>query len=116
MIDYQPKPAEDGSYYGTRHPDFNHLGRMLEEQGRVGIAAIGNAAVRRFSMRDLVDLALVEVEKDVHIFQTDEGKMDYHTPLDFGEIVISPELPDGAGRLGTYRWCVMDETKLVMPS
>ncbi len=116
MIDYQPKPAEDGSYYGTRHPDFNRLGRMLEEQGRVGMAAIGNAAVRRFGMRDLVDLALAEVEKDVNIFRTDEGNMDYYTPLDFGEIVISPELPDGAGRLGTYRWCVMDETKLVMPS
>ena len=30
MTDYQPKPAADGSYYGSRHPDFNRLGRMLE--------------------------------------------------------------------------------------
>ena len=81
----------------------------------VGMAAIGNAAVRRFGMRDLVDLAQVEIAEDENIFRTDEGKMDYFTPLDFGKIVISPELPDGAGRLGTYQWCVMDEKKLVMP-
>jgi len=116
MTDYQPKPARDGSYYGTRHPDFNRLGRMLEERGLVGMTAIGNAAVRRFGMRDLIDLAQVEAAKDVNIFRTDEGETDYFTPLDFGKIVISPVLRDGAGREVTYQWCVMDEGKLPLPS
>ena len=30
MTDYQPKPSSTGTYYGTRHTDFNRLGRMLE--------------------------------------------------------------------------------------
>jgi len=115
MIDYQPRPSANGSYYGSRYPDFNRLGRMLEDRGLVGLAAIGNCAARRFAMRDLVDLALVEVEKDPHIFRTPEGRTDYYTPLDFGKIVISPKMPDGAGRLTTYQWCVMDESKLIMP-
>jgi len=34
MIDYQPK-SEGGSYYGTRGPDFNRLGQMLEDRGLV---------------------------------------------------------------------------------
>ena len=115
MTDYQPKPSEDGSYYGTRHPDFNRLGRMLEERGFVGVAAIGNAAVRRFPMRCLIDLAQSEAEKDYDIFRAPDGQMDYVTPLDFGTIVTSPEMRDGAGRLCTYEWCVMDEKMLLMP-
>ncbi len=116
MTDYQPKPAADGSYYGSRHPDFNRLGRMLEERGLVGMAAIGNAAVRRFAMRDLIDLAQVETARDVNIFRTEEGKTDYFTPLDFGKIVTSPPLRDGAGREFTCQWCVMDESQLLMPA
>jgi len=116
MTDYQPKPSPDGSYYGSRHPDFNRLGRMLEERGLVGMTAIGNAAVRRFAMRDLVDLAQVEAAKDVNVFRTEEGRTDYFTPLDFGTIVVSPVMRDGAGRQVTYQWCVMDPTKLRLPS
>jgi len=110
MIDYQPL-----SYGGSRGPDFNRLGRMLEERGLVGLAAIGNCAARRFAMRNLVDLAQVEAEKDCNIFRTPEGRPDYYTPLDFGKTVFSPEMPDGAGRPNRYQWCMMDESKLVMP-
>ncbi len=101
ITDYQPH-----TYSGSRGPDFNRLGRMLEERDLVGMAAIGNCAARRFAMRDLVDLGQAEAEKDPNIFQTPEGKPDYFTPLDFGKIVLSP--------LGL--WCVIDEMKLVMPS
>ena len=117
MVDYQPKPTSTSSYYGTRKPDFNRLGRMLEDRGVVGITTIGNAVVRRFGMRDLIDLGQVEAAKDCNIFRTDEGKtglMDF-TPLPFGRIVLSPEMKDGAGRPNHYQWCVVDETRLQMP-
>ena len=116
MIDYQPKPAADGSWYGTRNPDFNCLGRMLERNGFVSTAAIGNAAVRRFAMRDMIDLALVEAAKDYDVFRTDEGKTDYFTPLDFGKVVLGPWIRDAKGTpIIRHQWCVMDEKKLVMP-
>jgi len=115
MVDYQPKPSDTGSYYGSRHPDFNRLGRMLEEQGKVGLASIGNCAARRFAMRELVDLAQVEADKDHNIFRTDEAVEEY-TDLDFGTPVFSPEMIDGAGRPCSYQWCVMDEVSLTMPA
>ena len=115
MVDYQPKP-EGGSYYGSRYPDFSRLGRMIEDRGRVGLAAIGNSAVRRFRMRDLADLAQEEAHKDYNIFRTPEGKTDFMTPLDFGTVITSPELLDGAGRGGRHKWCVIDPAKLEMPS
>jgi len=115
MIDYQPRPGGTGRYYGSRHPDFNRLGKMLEQRGLVGLAAIGNCAARRFAMRDLVDLAQAEVEKNPDIFRAPEGRGDYFTPLEFGKIVFSPEMPNGAGRPNRYQWCVMDESRLIMP-
>lgn len=111
MTDYQPH-----TYTGTRHPDFNKLGRMLEERRLVGISAIGNAVVRRFSMRDLVSLAQVEAEKDFNVFRTAEGETKVFTPLDFGTTVVSPEMLDGAGRPNQYQWSVVDETKVPLPS
>ena len=116
LLDYQPKPGADGSYYGTRGPDFNRLGRMLEQRGLVGMAAIGNAAVRRFAMRDLIDLASTEAAKDFNVFRTPEGQPEHVTPLDFGKVVTSPVLLDGAGRENRYQWCVMDESKLNLPA
>ena len=112
MTDYQPKPAEDGSYYGSRHPDFNRLGRMLEDRNLVGTASIGNCVVRRFALRDLIDLALIEVENDYNIFRTPEGRSDYLSRLKYGKCVFSPELIDGAGRAGKVQWCVADESRL----
>ncbi len=115
MTDYQPKPSA-GGYYGSRHPDFNRLGRMLEDNGRVGLAAIGNSAARRFRMRDLADLAQREAVEDYNIFRTPEGNTDFMTPLEFGTVVTSPEMPDGAGRSGRNKWCVINSKELQMPS
>lgn len=111
MIDYQPK-SSGGSYYGSRTPDFNRLGMMLESQGKVSKAFVGNAAVRRFAMRDLTDLAQAEAEKDYNIFRTAEGEAGSLTPLDFGTCVMSPQLTDGAGRPNRVQWCVRDVAKL----
>ena len=105
MIDYQPK-SEGGSYYGSRGPDFNRLGKMLEDRGLVGRTFIGNAAVRRFAMRDLIDLAQGEAARDYNIFRTSEGQSHSFTQLDFGKIILSPERLDGAGRPDRYQWCV----------
>lgn len=114
MTDYQPK-SSGGSYYGSRGPDFNRLGRMLESEGRVGLTFIGNAAARRFRMRDLVDVAQVEAARDYNIFRTAEGEAGNLTPLDFGRTVMSPQFPDGAGRPNQVQWCVRDLARLRMP-
>ena len=113
MTDYQPK-SEGGSYYGSRHPDFIRLGQMLEERGVVGRAFIGNSAVRRFSMRELVSLAEAEAAVDENIFRSEEGQ-EGTTALTFGAKILSPEMVDGAGRSVRYEWCVRDVDKLVMP-
>ena len=105
MTDYQPKPSDDGSYY-SKAPDFNRLGKMLEERGLVGVTAIGNSIVRLFGMRDLIELARVEAAKDYDIFRVEEGR-DEPTPLADGKIVVSPEILDGAGRPGRSLWCVV---------
>ena len=110
MTDYQPH-----TYTGSRRPDFNRIGLMLEQRGQVGIASIGNAVARRFAMRDLVDLAQVEAEKDYNVFRTEEGQTESFTPLEFGKIVLSPEMLDGAGHSNRYQWCVVDESKLTLP-
>jgi len=111
MVDYQPF-----SYGGNRHPDFNRLGKLLEDQGKVGVGSVGNAVARRFAMRDLVDLAQSLGEDDPNIFRTAEGKTEEYTLLNTGRIVLSPEMPDGAGRMNRYQWCVLDESKLGLPS
>ena len=115
VLDYQPRPSDNGSYYGDRHADFNALGRILEKKGLVGITAIGNAVVRRFAMRDLTDIAKAEASRDYNIFRTPPGKPDFITPLDFGRIVISPQLKDGAGRANNYQWSVMEPEKILLP-
>ncbi len=114
MTDYQPK-SEGGSYYGSRGPDFNRLGQMLEDRGLVDTAFIGNAAARRFAMRDLLDLAQTEATKDYNIFRTPDGQPDNTTVLTFGASLNSPELVDGAGRSHAVEWCVKDIDKLVLP-
>ena len=111
MTDYQPK-SEGGSYYGSRGPDFNRLGKMLEDGGRVGMEFIGNCAVRRFAMRDLLDLARVEAARDHNVFRTADGQPETTTSLDFGQTVLSPTLFDGAGRPHRVEWCVKDAGRL----
>ena len=114
MTDYQPK-SEGGSYYGSRGPDFNRLGMMLENHGVVDKTFIGNAAIRRFSMRALIDLAQVEAETDYNVFRTPDGKPSEITELDFGQCIMSPEFPDGAGRPNRVQWCVKNLQQLTVP-
>lgn len=113
MTDYQPK-SEGGSYYGTRHPDFIRLGEMLEKRGVVGTAFIGNSAVRRFPLRELVSLAAAEAARDENIFRSEEGQ-EGTTDLTFGTKILSPEMLDGAGRSVRFEWCVRDVDELVLP-
>ena len=115
MTDYQPK-SEGGSYYGTRGPDFNRMGKMLEASDRVGHTFIGNAAIRCYAMRDLIDLAQAEAARDYNIFRTPDGQAEYSTPLDFGTVVLSPEMMDGAGRPDRIQWCVKDQAALRLPA
>ncbi len=114
MVDYQPK-SSGGSYYGTRSPDFNRLGLMLERRGLVSRSFVGNAAVRRFAMRDLIDLVEIEAARDYNVFRTAEGDVGNYSPLDFGLSVMSPEFPDGAGRVHDVQWCVRDLDALELP-
>ena len=114
MVDYQPR-SEGGSYYGSRGPDFNRLGKMLEDRGLVDTAFIGNAAVRRFAMRELLDLAREEAAQDFNVFRTPDGESDNTTQLSFGRSVQSPQLIDAAGRPHHVQWCVKDLDRLVMP-
>ena len=111
MIDYQPH-----TYSGTHKPDFNCLGKMLEEQGRVTITSIGNAVARRVAMRDLISLAQLEAEKDYNIFRAAGGEAAGSTRLASGKTVVSPEMLDGAGRADHYEGSVLDEAELSITS
>lgn len=108
MTEHVPLP-------GAPALDYHKLGRMLEEQGSVSIGAIGNAVARRYAMRDLIDLAQTEAEKDYSIFLAPEGDPHYRTPLEFGKIVKGPKRLDSGGWVHNPTWYVMDESKLVMP-
>lgn len=111
MTDWQPV-----TYGGKRGPDLNRLGRMLEDRNLVSMVGIGNAAVRRYSMRQMLELGLAEFEKDPNLLRTPEGKTRDRTALTFGTMLASPPMPDGAGRLVRRFWSVMDESKFVMPA
>jgi aminoglycoside 3-N-acetyltransferase len=113
MTDYQPRPSDDGSYYGSRGTDFNHLGRMLEERGSVGVAPVGNAMVRRFAVQDLIALATDEAWRDHNVFRTPEGHKDHITQLADGVFVTGDEALDGAGRPERHLWTVVDPEAIV---
>jgi len=108
MGDYQPRPSPDGSYYGSRATDFNRLGLMLERTGAVSVTPIGNAIVRRFAMRSLIELAVAEAERDHNIFRTPEGQKAHITGLPDGVFVFSHEIRDAAGRPETHFWNVVN--------
>ena len=105
--DYQPRPSNDGTYYGPRATDFNHLGLMLEQRGGVGIGAVGNAMARRFAMRDLIALAQAESGVDENIFRTPEGQKEHVTLLPDGVFVTGDPALDGAGRPERHLWSVV---------
>lgn len=113
MDDYQPKPSPDGSYYGSRHTDFNFLGRMLEERGEAATCNVGNAIVRRFGMRELIALAEVEAARDVNVFRTAEGDTEHVTQLQDGVYVFSSATLDGAGRPEHRLWSVVEPERIV---
>lgn len=114
MLDYQPRPSGDGSYYGKRTTDFNKLGSMLEERGCTQVAKIGNAVARKYALRDLCDLAVEVGTRDSNIFRTDEDMTGTVTPLANGEIVLVP-LIDCAGRGSKYQWSVFDPSQIQFP-
>ena len=84
-----PEPSTDGTYYGSRSTDFNRLGACSSRTGRVGIAPIGNAIVRRFAMRDLIARAEIEAERDYNVFRTAEGEAGNFSSLPDG--VLRPQ-------------------------
>ena len=112
MTDYQPRPSADGSYYGTRATDFNHLGRMLEERGLVAIGPVGNAMARRFPMRGLIALAQAEAARDENVFRTPEARKDHVTMLPDGVFVTGDEALDGAGRPERHLWSVVEPERI----
>jgi aminoglycoside 3-N-acetyltransferase len=112
MDDDQPIRGPDGGYADGRRADFNRLGRMLEEQGRVDVGAVGNAIVRRFAMRDLIDLATAEAERDIEIFRT-AGPGVPPTALPDARLVLGPPVRDAAGRPQRHLWNIVDPAAIV---
>lgn len=111
MVDYQPF-----SYAGDKQADFNRLGQLMEDRNRVTVGALGNCVCRCFSQRDLIDLAQEEADKDYNIFRNPEGKDEWIMTTKLGSTVLSPKISDGAGRSDIHHWCVVDPSKLKMPS
>jgi aminoglycoside 3-N-acetyltransferase len=111
--DYQPRPSPDGSYYGSRATNFNHLGRLLERRGGVSVGPVGNAMGRRFALREHIALALAEAEIDENVFRTPEGRKDLVTLLPDGIFVTGDPTLDGAGRPERHLWTVVDPTAIV---
>ena len=107
MDDYQPIRGPDGTYADGRRSDFNRLGAMLEERGLVGVAAVGNAIVRRFALRDLIALAEAEAARDTNVFRLAEGQTS-PTRLRDGVFVHSHQFFDAAGRAQRHLWNVVD--------
>ncbi len=106
MTDYQPKPTQSGAYYEHEH-DFNRLGLMLENAGKVMIATIGNAVIRMYYMRDLINLILYSYPFDQTIFWQQKDM----TVLPFGKIA-SKAYYDGAGREDEAIWSCLDPQKI----
>lgn len=106
LSDYQPKPTETGDYYAYPH-DFNKAGLWLEESGKVQFATIGNAVLRAFKMRDLINLILYRYPLDSHVFWEDEKPV----VLPFGHEAMR-DYVDGAGRPDTAIWACIDPEKI----
>lgn len=106
MMDYQPRPTTTGDYYEYPY-DFNKLGLWLEQAGKVKISTIGNAVIRSFRMRDLIDLVLTKYPVDQWIFFQDEQPVD----LPFGQNATR-DYVDEAGREDTAIWAVVDPQEI----
>lgn len=105
MTDYQPKPNPSGAYYSHPH-DFNKSGLMLEKAGKVGVAAAGNAMIRVFRMRDLINLLLSVYPLDNMILNIRDGEQE--TVLPDGVHTVGAQLLDGADRPFFPIWSCVD--------
>ena len=105
MTDYQPKPNPSGAYYSHPH-DFNKSGLMLEKAGKVGIASAGNAMIRVFRMRDLINLLLRTYPLDDMILNVRDGEKE--TVLPDGVRTVGAQMLDGAGRPFFPIWSCVD--------
>lgn len=106
MMDYQPRPTTTGDYYEFPY-DFNKLGLWLEQAGKVRISTIGNAVIRSFRMRDLIDLVITRYPVDQWIFFQDEQPAE----LPFGRNATR-EYVDEAGREDFAIWAVVDPDEI----
>ncbi len=109
LLDYQPSPTDDGREYEFPH-DFDKLGNLLEEAGKVRVGNIGNAMVRVFRMRDLIYTILEQYPLHPDLFYEDEGKGP--TKLKDGVSVSTGDLLDGAGRLVETFWSCVDPEQM----
>lgn len=105
MLDYQPRPTDDGREYEHEH-DFDRAGALLEQAGRVRVGAIGNAVVRVFALRDLIHLLLDRYGLEQDIFYLDPATGP--TRLADGVQISTGDLTDGAGRLVETFWSCLD--------
>lgn len=105
MLDYQPRPTDDGREYEHEH-DFDRAGARLERAGKVRVGAIGNAVVRVFALRDLIHLLLDTYGLEQDIFYLDPAVGP--TRLPDGVAVSTGDLTDGAGRLVETFWSCLD--------
>ena len=105
MTDYQPKPSPTGAYYSHPH-DFNKTGVILERAGKVGISSAGNAMIRVFRLRDLIELLLSTYPLDNMIMNVCPGERE--TVLPDGVRVVGKTIPDGAGRPFSPIWACVD--------
>lgn len=109
LVDYQPRPTDDGREYEHEH-DFDGIGARLERAGHVRISRIGNAVVRAFAMRDLIHFILDSYGLEPDIFYLDPAAG--RTELPDGESVSTGELLDGAGRLVETYWSCVSEAAM----
>ena len=105
MTDYQPKPNPSGSYYSHPH-DFNKTGLMLEKEGKSRVTNIGNAMIRVFRLRDLIELILSVYPIDNMILNIRTGDSD--TSLPDGVRVVGDKVFDGANRPYYPIWSCVD--------
>jgi aminoglycoside 3-N-acetyltransferase len=81
VVDYQPKPTADGSYY-HRPDDFNKAGALLEETGAVSVQPIGNAICRLFAIKDYMDLVGGHFRNGRNVLYFEDGQTDGTTLRD----------------------------------
>ena len=79
---------------------------MLEKAGLVGIAPAGNAMIRVFSMRELINLLLRTYPVDDMILNIRDGEKE--TALPDGVRVVGSVLRDGADRPFYPIWSCVD--------